>query len=490
MTASRSIKCLSLLLVMLLSACSDSKNEYHNLSQKPPLSVVPHSIPKLESVIQTRLRIPLHYLEEKLETDIPETLYDDAGEVKQKCIRIFGKNLCETYQVGGWADRTGPVQLTPLSNGFLRIAIPLTYKLKVTGNGRVVKELLRNVDFKTASFTAITDLRPYVSNDWQLQLAVNSTIQWAKKPQVNVLGIDFNIQEKVEQPIKKALAKALAKLQHKVSSDNRFKSLVENFWQTIQKPRQLKGPFPLWLQTNPHALSLSAIQFEQDAIQMSLSLQTYFSASSSDQNLSKQATSLPPLTEQVIGNPTVRINLPLALDYQDLASSLDTRLKNEPLKLQQGKTSITVKSIEVYPNNDRLVLAAKVKLSGLAGFLDSDGEIYISGKPVIDNQNKTLKLTDAAFSRKLDSVFWSAASKLMHNKLLSGLQESLVYDFSENYEALHQSINQQLQGAYGKKLRLNGRLSGLSINGVQLGLDSLQLNLEAQGQIGIESTSL
>lgn len=479
-----------LLFALFLSACSKPKSEYQNLSEKPPLSVIPYSNTISESVIQTRLSIPLDRLQERLEADLPQSLYNDPGKIKQKCIRIFGKDLCETYQVGGWAQRTGPIRLIPLNNGFLRLTIPVQYKLKVQGKGKIVKELLRNIDFKTASFTVIADLQPRVNRNWQLQLAAKSSIQWNESPRVNVLGVDIDIQRKIEQPIQKALNKALIKQQQKMAQDNRFRQRIESFWFTLQQPRKLKGPFTLWLKANPLGISVSTIRIDSNAIQVDLSLRTTLTTSGNSNNLTNQPKPLPLLTDRTPASPAIRISLPLAIAYDDLAASLQKRLENKPLEFKQGKTSISVNSIAIYPNNDRLVLAAKVRLSGLADLLTSDGEIYISGKPIIDNQKKVLQLTEVAFSRQLDSVFWNTATNLLHDQLLSGLQSALVYDFSQRYEELHQSINQQLQSQKNEKIKLNGQLYGLQIKQVQPDLEALRLILEAQGEVNLEMTNL
>ena len=482
-------KILLLLAVILLSACSDPtsnpKSEYQNLSEKPPLSVIPFSNTSNESIISTRLSIPLTSLRAKLEEDIPESLYNDPGKIKQKCIRIFGKDLCETYQVGGWAHRTGPIQLVPLNNGYLRIAIPLEYKLKVRGKGKIVKEMLRNIDFKKASFTAIADLRPHINESWQLQLAANSTIHWNQSPRVKILGVDLDIQNKVEKPILKALDKALKKQQAKMASDNRLRKSVEKFWLSLQQPRKLKGPFPLWLKATPNALNLSTVSIDHTAIQVGLSLRTQLTTSGNSEP-NNTPIPLPALRDRLVENSTLNLSLPLALSYADMALSLQQRLTKKPLAYKQGNTSIAVKSVEIYPNNDRLVLAAKVKISGLAKLLTSDGEIFISGKPVIDNHNKILRLADVAFSRKLDSLFWSTATSLLHKQLLSGLQKALVFDFSQDYQALYQSINQQLQGQHGKNLTLHGQLYSLEIRKIQPDLDELRLILEAQGVVDLE----
>ena len=302
----------SLTFFILLSACTQQVSEYQNLSEKPPISVIPFTNTASESVIQTNLSIPLDSLRERLEADIPASLYDDPGKIKKKCIRIFGKNLCETYQVGGWAERTGPVQLVPLNNGYLRIAIPLQYKLKVKGKGKIVKELLRNVNFRTAAFTAIADLKPTLNSNWQLELSANSSIQWQQSPKVTVLGVELDIQKKVEKPILKALNKALKKQQTKMAADNRFRKKVEDFWLTLQQPRKLNGTFPLWLKTNPTALNLSTIRINSDAIRVGLALQTTLSTSSNGENNNVQATSLPPLLNRSIPTSKLRISLPLA----------------------------------------------------------------------------------------------------------------------------------------------------------------------------------
>ena len=252
---------LLLILSVWLTACS--KTEHQDLSEKPPLSIVPHQTMVNESVIRTRLRIPIDSLQQKLEQDIPEMLYNSPGKVKQKCIRIFGKNHCEEFQVGGWAKRTGPVQLLALNNGYLRVQLPLQYQLSATANGRLIRGLLKEVDFKPASFTAIADLNPSIDSNWHLQVTSRSQIVWRRSPVVKVLGVKIDIQDQIEKPLKKALDKALAKQQLKLASDDRLATRMKDFWVKLQQPRLLTDKFPLWLKATPSALSLSNIQIEK-----------------------------------------------------------------------------------------------------------------------------------------------------------------------------------------------------------------------------------
>ena len=219
-------------------------------------------------------------------------------------------------------------------------------------------------------------------------------------------------------------------------------------------------------------------------------MRTTLSTSSNGESANTQTTPLPALLNRSIPSSKLRISLPLAISYQKLASSLQQRLTNKPLEYKQGDVSISIKTVEIYPNNDRLVLAAKVKLDGLLGLLSSDGEIYISGKPIVDNQTKSLKLAEVEFSRRLDSKFWNVTTKLLHTRLLEGLQNALVYDFSKNYNEARQSINQQFNGWHGKKIKLNGQLDDLKILNIQPDLEELRLILEAEGILDLELTKL
>lgn len=474
-------------LALLLSACSDKKtSEYQSLSEKPPLSVVPHSSEVNESVIQTRLRLPLDNLQQKLEQDIPATLYDSPGEVKQKCVRIFGKNHCEEFQLGGWAKRTGPVQLKALDNGYLRVQIPLQYKLNATANGRLIRNLLREVDFKTASFTAVADLRPVMDTNWQLNLRHQTQIIWRQPPQVKVLGVRFDIQKQIEKPLKKALNKALNKQQTKLANDNRVRQQMEKFWTRLQQPRSLSDKFPLWIQATPSELTLSELRIIDNAIELDLSLRAKLRTASNEATLNGVNTPLPPLSHKAISASRIHVNLPLALDYQAMAKRLQQGLKNKPINISEGNASIQVNEIEIYPSNDRLVLATKVTLNGFKNWFNSDGEIYISGRPVVDNQTKTVRLADAAFSRQLESPFWSVATQLMKSQLLENLQRSLVHDFSKDYQQLHESLNQQLQGKQTDDMRLQGVFQSLVIKDIHPDLNELRLILEASGAVDVE----
>lgn len=473
-------------IALFLSACSDKASEYQNLSEKPPLSVVPHSSTVSESVIQTRLRLPLDNLQQKLEQDIPTTLYDSPGEIKQKCVRIFGKKHCEEFQLGGWAKRTGPIQLQALDNGYLRVQIPLQYKLNTTANGRLIRNLLRGVDFKTAAFTAVVDLRPVIDTDWKLDLLHQTRIIWNKSPRVKVLGIQFNIQDQIEKPLKKAINKALTKQQKKLISDNRIHQQMEKIWTRLQQPRSLSNRFPLWIQASPSELSLSQLRIIGNAIELDLSLRAKLRTATDEPTLSGITTPLPQLNHKTIGASQTRVNLPLTLSYQAMAKRLQQRLKNKPINIIEGNASIQINEVEIYPSNDRLVLATKVTLNGFKNWFNSDGEIYISGRPVVDNQSKTVRLADAAFSRQLESPFWNVATQVMKNQLLESLQKSLVHDFSKDYQQLHELLNQQLQGQRSGDIRLQGVFQDLKIKDIYPDLNELRLVLEASGVVDME----
>jgi len=413
-------------------------------------------------------------------------LYDSAGETKQKCVRIFGNKLCEEFQLGGWAKRTGPIQLIALSNGMLRAQIPLQYKLKATAHGRLIRDLLRGVEFKEAAFIAIADLRPVLNTHWQLNLIHQSHIVWQQPPTAKVLGISFDIQDQIEKPLKKALNKALAKQQTKLAEDERILKHMESFWSKLQTPRKLTEAFPLWLRTLPSALSLSEIRISQHAIELDLSLQAQLQTARNQAELSSSPVPLPLLSHSAIGPSLLQLNLPLLLDYQALAANLQQRLKEKPIKLTEANASIQVNAITIYPSNDRLVLAADITLNGFKNWFRSHGKVYISGKPLVDNQAKVLRLENARFSRQLDSPFWTLGTTLMQTQLLESLQAALVYDFSEDYQALYQSLNQHLQSPQQGTLQLRGTFDALQVQAISPDLDALRLVLEASGAVDIE----
>ncbi|WP_158278821.1 DUF4403 family protein [Leucothrix arctica] len=475
---------LTLSLALLLVACSKKDNEA--LSVKPPISVIPHTLAVTESVIQTRIRVPLDNLQQRLENDIPEMLYNSAGAEKQKCVRIFGKNHCEEFRVGGWAKRTGPIQVQALDNGYLRIKLPLQYKLKATSRGKLIGNLLKGVKFKTAAFTAIADIRPNISNDWQLQVSHTSKIIWQKKPVVKVIGMNISIQQLLEKPIEKALAKALNKQKTKLASENRLKQKVDEFWQKLQQPHQISNSLPLWLHTTPKALHLSQLRIENNALQLGLALKTSLRTTQEPKSTQANNSATPAPIRQAINHSTIHLSLPLALGYQQIQDSIKQGLQKKPVTLQEGNASIVINDVEVYPNNDRLVLAAKVTIKGFKGWFASKGEIYISGKPVVDNANHIVRLADVAFSRKLESPFWQVATQLLQKQLLESLKKSLVHDFSNDYDKLYASINQKLQGQKKGKLRLHGHLNSLQVKDIHPDLDELLLVLEANGAVDLE----
>ena len=458
---------------IVLGACSDS--ETTTLSEKPPISVIPYQTLLPESVVRTRLVLPLDNLSQRLEADLPQVLFEEPGKIHKKCVRIFGKKLCEDFEVSGWVQCNGPLQLQALSNGYLRIALPLRYQVKVRADGNIVRELLKGVDVKPAAFTVVVDLKPDLNRDWTLQLSSHTQIHWNEKPVIEVLGIDISITGQIDKPLNKALQIAAAKFEQKLASDDRIRERASDFWERIQQPRALKGKLPLWVRAQPQRLSLSNLAIRNNALQLDLSLRTMLQTASEQSGLSTVTTALPELERLAPQASALNINLPLTVSYEHLAELLHKQLQKRPIKLKQGGTTLTVNEVSLYPNNDRLVMAAKVSLGSFGNMMSSDGEIYISGVPVIDAAPQQLKLDNVAFSRKLDSTFWSAATSLLHKQLLEQLQSSLIYDFSEQYADLEDSVNRKLLTGNGDGFSYQGQLERIDIANPQLDLEQLQI---------------
>lgn len=314
---------------IMLGACSDS--ETTTLSEKPPISVIPYQTLLPESVVRTQLVLPLDNLSQRLEADLPQVLFEEPGKVHKKCVRIFGKKLCEDFEVSGWVQRNGPLQLQALDNGYLRIALPLRYQVKVRADGNIVRELLKGVDVKPAAFTVVVDLKPDLNRDWTLQLSSHTQIHWNEKPVIEVLGVDISITGQIDKPLNKALQIATAKFEQKLASDDRIRERASDFWERIQQPRALKGKLPLWIRAQPQGLSLYNLAIRNNALQLDLSLRTMLQTASEQSGLSTVTTALPELERLAPQASALNINLPLTVSYEHLAELLHKQLQKRPL---------------------------------------------------------------------------------------------------------------------------------------------------------------
>ena len=76
--------------------------------------------------------------------------------------------------------------------------------------------------------------------------------------------------------------------------------------------------------------------------------------------------------------------------------------------------------------------------------MKTQGNIYVSAKPVVDPENNLLHLTEVEFTRSIDNKVVSVLSTLMRRQLLSAISKESVIDLNRPITKLENSVKNAL----------------------------------------------
>lgn len=148
------------------------------------------------------------------------------------------------------------------------------------------------------------------------------------------------------------------------------------------------------------------------------------------------------------------VSLPLQVDYAVVQSEMMKILAGKSFGIEgpAGKSTITLKSLELYPSGNNLAIGVTFSADLPSRFFDSSGTVWLTGEPVVDPTGKVLSLKDATITRQLDNSLWDALTAAFQDTINSKIQSNLNYDLRADEAKAVQSI----QTAVAEPLKTGG----------------------------------
>jgi hypothetical protein len=188
----------------------------------------------------------------------------------------------------------------------------------------------------------------------------------------------------------------------------------------------------LWLNLDGIGGNVSPIgSDESQVIRTSVSLilkpQAYFGPTPTVDERPMPSLELTPLSQDGF-----HLAVPILAAYRDINRRLDQRLvgKEIPTSLRQP---LKILSAQAYGSGERFILAL-----GVAGAVN--GNIYATGKPVIDPISQTLSFNQFDFTLDTKDALVRAAGWLPHDDVLFQIKPYLDIDLSGHIEGCANSL--------------------------------------------------
>lgn len=478
------------------------------LVELPPLPPAPRN-----STILAPVAIALTAIRDAADRGAPRTF---AGKADNPVSQVL-----QNADIG-WTASRGPITATGAQD-VLSLATPLTGKLNVTGSlsskatgavgdalggllGANVGKQIGSVNIKSLNASAeikgnVTfTSRPRLAAAWHLEpnLAAQVTLG---DTSLSVAGARVNVPAQVKPLIEKTVADQVAAVETRIRNDRAFEQSARLQWAKACRSIALQGTgsastLPaLWLELRPTRAIAAQPRVDASAVTLTLGIEAETRITPAQ---TKPDCPFPAIINIVPPTPGgVRIGVPIDIPFTEINKIVEAQFAGRTFPEDgSGSVDVTVKRASVAASGDRLLISLLIKakekksLFGLGG----EADVHIWGKPVLDQAQQTLRLTNIELAVESEAAFGllGAAARAAMPHLQKALADKATIDlkpFASNAQKkIAAAISDFQKNEDG--VRVAAEITSLRLADIAFDSKTLRVIAEAEGAINVSVTTL
>jgi hypothetical protein len=422
----------------------------------------------------------------------------------------------------GWTASRGPITAIGAQD-VLSLATPLTGTLNVTGSlsskatgavgdalggllGANVAKQIGSVNIKALNASAeikgnvTITARPKLAAAWRIEpnLAAQVTLG---DTNLSLAGARVNVPAQVKPLIDKAVADQLTAVQARIRNDPAFEQNARTQWAKACRSIPLQGTGaasslpPLWLELRPTRAVAAQPRVDATAVTLTLGIEAETRITPVQ---TKPDCPFPAAIAIIPPTPgRVSIAVPIDVPFTDIDKIVEAQFAGRTFPEDgSGSVDVTVKRATVAASGDRLLISLLVNAKEKKSFFGFGGEanVHIWGKPVLDQTQQTLRLTDVELAVESEAAFGllGAAARAAMPHLQKALAERATVDlkpFATNAQKkIAAAISDFQKNEDG--VRVAADITSLRLADIAFDSKTLRVIAEAEGAINVHITAL
>jgi len=478
------------------------------LVELPPLPPAPRN-----STIIAPVAIALNAIRDAADRGAPRSF---AGKADNPVSQIL-----QNADIG-WTASRGLIAATGAQD-VLSLATPLTGTLNVTGSlsskatgavgdalggllGANVAKQIGSVNIKALNASAeikgnvTITARPKLVAGWRIEpnLAAQVTLG---DTSLSLAGARVNVPAQVKPLIDKAVADQLTAVQARIRNDPSFEQNARAQWAKACRSIPLQGTGatsslpPLWLELRPTRAVAAQPRVDATAVTLTLGIEAETRITSLQ---TKPDCPFPAVIAIIPPTPgRVSIAVPIDVPFTDIDKIVEAQFAGRTFPEDgSGSVDVTVKRATVGASGDRLLISLLVNAKEKKSFFGFGGEanVHIWGKPVLDQTEQTLRLTNIELAVESEAAFGllGAAARAAMPHLQKALAEKATVDlkpFATNAQKkIAAAISDFQKNEDG--VRVAADITSLRLADIAFDSKTLRVIAEAEGAINVHITAL
>ena len=251
--------------------------------------------------------------------------------------------------------------------------------------------------------------RPVLTPAWRLEPNLTAQVSVADVA-LSLAGQRLSLANEVRPMLERSVDEEVRALQARLRSDPFLEQAARKQWAKLCHSFPLGAAAPglpnLWLELRPTRAFAAQPRFDAAALTLTLGMeaQTRIVPSETKPDCPFPATLeiVPPLERG-----RVNIAVPIDVPFTEVNRLIAAQLTGKTFPQDQSSgVSVLVRSANVAPSGDRLLISLRVKANETTSWfgLGTEATVHIWGKPALDREQQVMRLTDVALDVEFGRV--------------------------------------------------------------------------------------
>ncbi|TLU99347.1 DUF4403 family protein [Dyadobacter luticola] len=426
------------------------------------------------SVLNVPVEIPVSEIENQINAKIKGLIYEDNS---------YEDDNNDNLKAKVW--KISPIKVVAIDSSFL-FEVPL--KIWVSAGYKIAPLGISMSGYKDTEFSIRIRLisKIGIAKNWQIKSETYvDGYDWITEPSVKVAGISIPIKSMASRLLNKNFDKILEAIDQEVAGNLELKKNAELAWNIARQPVMLAPEYDTWLSIVPTGVVMTPLLAKNNVLRSVIGIKGYTQTiTSATKPAVTGVQKLPDL--QIVDKvfEEFKIGLISLVSYEDAARLATAKFAGEKFSFLGGKYNVEVSSVEMYGQNDKLVIKA-----GLKGNIT--GDIYLKGVPYYDPVTQQLSLKGLDYDLDTRNTIVKTAGWLLQGQFSRMMEKRMVFPVGEQITEAKKTIQKALANyKITEGVTLKGTLSDIVPDKVYLTPKHLYSVVFANGKVNLRVDGL
>ena len=449
-------------LFMLASGCAK-----RNFKATAPAAQYDRPVETVKEVsnLNIPIEIPLAVLEKQMAEQLPNPFYEDNSLDDNG-----GDNLMIRVK------RRAPIRIEA-RNGYFVFTVPVNIWSKVGWKMEQFGVTLSKYEDTEFDIDIQFISKVNIGSDWRVKTQTSDNgFKWVSKPVIKIGMFNIPVTTIVEKIIDEQLPVVAKLIDQQVASKVDIKPQMMEAWRNLQTPLLVNQEYEAWLKVTPLELLMTPFSAKGKSVKLTIGLKARTETILGKQPVVTINNTLPPL--QIATMPVEEkfaVGLVAEVPYEHAKKLAMKQTVGKVYEFKEGKYKIEVLDIDIYGQDDHLIVMADLKGS-------LNGKVYLRGKPVYDAATRSVKIQDLDYDLDTKNKLLNMADWLAHGQFVKTMAPYFNVSLASQLDEAQKLIQQNLaNNKVNQNITLNGKLNQLSPDAIYVTPSAIQTVIKAQG---------